>query len=416
MDLDAIDLCDLDRFASGFPHEWFTALRRERPVWFHPPTPTTPGGEGFWVLSTHELVSAAAADAATFSSHTGGEREGGGTLIEDLPEGYAGVLLNMTDGRSHQQFRSLLTPSLSPRALAALEEDLRARARAILAAAIDAGEVDLLVDVAAELPLQAAAGLLGVPQADRHLLLRWADATLDHREGDPEQLALEAEEASAALFAYGAELIERRRREPGDDLLSAAVHGTVSDAVAGDGSRRSLRDDELLLLFGLLCAAGTETTRNTIAVGLAVLAEQPEQWDLLRDEPVLVPGAVEEMLRWASSTPYNRRTATRDVEVGGGRISAGDKVTLWWASANRDEQVFEDPFRFDVRRDPNPHLAFGHGAHFCLGARLARMEVRLLLEELLASGARITSCGPIEWTRSNKHTGVRHLPARLEPT
>src|SRR5690606_10513411 len=152
----------------------------------------------------------------------------------------------MTDGRSHQQFRSLLTPSLSPRALAALEEDLRARARAILAAAIDAGEVDLLVDVAAELPLQAAAGLLGVPQADRHLLLRWADATLDHREGDPEQLAREAEEASAALFAYGAELIERRR-EPGDDLLSAAVHGTVSDAVAGDGSRRSLRDDELLL-------------------------------------------------------------------------------------------------------------------------------------------------------------------------
>lgn len=411
-DLSAIDLCDLDAFASGFPHDWFTVLRREAPVWFHPPTPASPGGEGFWVLSRHEDVSAAAADPATFSSHTGGGRAGGGTLIDDLPEGYAGVLLNMTDGRAHQQFRSLLTPSLSPRALAALESDLRGPARAIVTAALDVGEVDLLVDVAAELPLQAAAGLLGVPQSDRHLLMRWADATLDHTGDDPAEREREVAESSAAMFAYGSELIERRRTHPGEDLLSAAVQGTVPDE-SGDG-RRALRDDELQLLFTLLAAAGTETTRNTIAVGLSALAEDPDRWDALRAEPELVPGAVEEMLRWASSTPYNRRTATCDAEVGGQRIGAGDKVTLWWASANRDERVFDDPFTFDLRRAPNPHLAFGHGPHFCLGARLARMEIRLVLEELLTAGARVVQCGPIEWTRSNKHTGVRHLPARVE--
>ena len=414
LELDDIDLTDLDRFAQGFPHEVFTRLRREAPVWFHPPRSDTPGDDGFWVLSRYGDIAAAASDPETYSSHTGGPREGGGTLIEDLPEGFAGVLLNMTDGRAHQQFRSLLTPALSPRALAALEEELRARARRIVAAAVERGRVDLLTEVAAELPLQAAAGLLGVPQEDRGLLIEWADATLDHRSEGAELAA----DASARLFAYGDELIERRRREPGDDLMSLAVHGTVEDLDAEPGAggsvpRRPLRTDELQLLFTLLAAAGTETTRNTIAVGLAALSERPEDWAALRDDRSLLPGAVEEMLRWASSTPYNRRTATRDVELRGQQVRAGDRVTLWWASANRDEEEFEDPFRFDVRRTPNRHLAFGHGAHFCLGARLARVEIRLLLEELLAAGASVALDGPIEWTRSNKHTGVRHLPATL---
>jgi cytochrome P450 len=185
--------------------------------------------------------------------------------------------------------------------------------------------------------------------------------------------------------------------------------------VLDDGHRRALRHDELQLLFSLLVAAGTETTRNTIAVGVAELSRHPRDWAELAADPSRVPVAVEELLRWASSTPYNRRTVTRDVEVAGQQLRAGDKVTLWWASANRDEHEFAEPFRFDVRRAPNRHLAFGHGAHFCLGARLARLEIRVLLEQLLERVARVELTGPIEWTRSNKHTGVRHLPVELVP-
>lgn len=406
-----MDLCDLDRFAEGFPHDLFTALRRDHPVWFHPATPNVPGGEGFWVLSRHADVLAAASDPATFSSVTGGERDGGGTLIEDLPIGFAGVLLNMTDDPFHQRFRSLLTPSVSPRAVAAMEHDLRARAARIVERARERGRVDLLVEVAAELPLQAAAGLLGVPQEDRAKLVEWADATLDYDDRDLGGSSARAAEASAAMFAYGQDLIARRRAEPGDDLLSAAIHRPVDDG----GESRALRDDELQLLFSLLVAAGTETTRNTIAVGLAELAGHPAAWDALADDPDAVPAAVEELLRWASSTPYNRRTATRDVELGGQQIRAGDKVTLWWASANRDEAEFDDPFRFDVARTPNRHLAFGHGAHFCLGARLARLEIRVVVEEMVRTVASMEPLGPIEWTRSNKHTGVRHLPVELVP-
>jgi len=418
VDLDSVDLCDLSLFERGFPHHVFAGLRRDRPVWFHPPTRNVPGEDGFWVLSRYADVIAAASDGATFSSRGGGGREGGGTLIEDLPEGYTGVLLNMTDDPHHQRFRSLLTPALSPSGVRALEGDLRRRSDSIVAAALERssddadGTIDLLVDVAAELPLQAAASLLGVPQSDRRMLIEWADATLDHDDRDLGGTSERAASAAAAMFSYGSELIERRRQDPGQDLLSSAVHGEIDDDAA-PGGRRRLRDDELQLLFSLLVAAGTETTRNTIAVGLAALAERPEVWSTLASDRSLLPGAVEEMLRWASSTPYNRRTATRDTEVGGHTICAGDRVTLWWASANRDGNEFADPDRFDIGRSPNRHLAFGHGPHFCLGARLARLEIATLVGSLLDAVGPPEIAGPIEWTRSNKHTGVRHLPVRL---
>jgi len=416
VDLDTIDLCDLARFDHGFPHDIFTALRERRPVWYHPPGPLVPGDDGFWVLSRHADVLAAASDPVTFSSVGGPGRDGGGTLIEDLPVGYTGVLLNMTDDPHHQRFRSLLTPALSPRAIRSLEADIRRRSDGIVAAALsrseDAGEVDLLVHVAAELPLQAAAALIGVPQEDRARLIEWADATLDHDDHDLGGTSDRAVAASAAMFEYGATLIEARRDDPRDDLLSRAVHGEIDDESA-PGGRRRLRPDELQLLFSLLVAAGTETTRNTIAVGVAALAARPDDWVRLREDRSLVPGAVEEMLRWASSTPYNRRTATVDVEVHGQMIRAGDRVTLWWASADRDRSEFADPFRFDVARTPNRHLAFGHGSHFCLGSRLARLEIAAIVDSLLDRAEPPEQLGPIEWTRSNKHTGVRHLPVRM---
>ena len=406
-----IDLTDLDRFSSGFPHDVLTYLRREAPVWFHPATAHTPGNEGFWVLSRYADIEAAAADAATFSSATGGGRDGGGTLIEDLPAGFAaGVLFNMMDDPRHKRIRKLVAPSVSPRALAAIESDLRRRAAAILEAVSERGECDFVVEVAAELPLQAAAQLLGVPQPDRHLLFRWANVTLDYEDRDLGTQSERALEASRAMFEYGAGLIEDKRRHPGDDMLSAIACGVVDDEAGCSGPLTEL---EQQMFFNLLVAAASETTRNSIAVGLMALIDHPEQWRMLRGDRALLPAAVEEILRWASSTPYNRRTATRDVEIGGEKVRAGDKVTLWWASANRDEAVFADPFRFDVRRIPNPHLAFGHGAHFCLGASLARMETRLIFEEVLERFERIEPAGPVEWTRSNKHTGVRHMPVHL---
>lgn len=410
--MDDVDLTDLDRFAAGFPHEIFTRLRRDRPVWFHPPTVHTPGGQGFWVLSRYDEIAAVAADAATFSSASGGNRDGGGTLIEDLPLGFAaGVLLNMMDDPRHRRIRRLSTPAVSPRTLREAEDELRARTAAILDAVADRGGCDFLTEVAAELPLQVIAKLLGVPQEDRHQLFAWANATLDYDDRDlgghsEKQLA-----AGAAMFEYGGRLIADKRRAPGDDLLSTVVNGSVP---GDDGRPEPLTDLELQMFFNLLIAAGSETTRNSIAVGLMALIDHPEQWRALAAARPLLPTAVEEMLRWASSTPYNRRTATRDVLLGGETIRAGDKVTLWWASANRDERAFADPFRFDIRRTPNAHLAFGHGSHFCLGAALARLEMRVVIDALLDRFASIELAGPIEWTRSNKHSGVRHMPVVLK--
>jgi cytochrome P450 len=411
VDLADLDLTDLDLFASGFPHEPFARLRREQPVWWHPPTDHTPDGEGFWVLSRHADCHAVAADATTFSSQAGPGRSGGGTLIEDLPLGFAsGVLLNMMDDPRHQRIRRLLTPSLGPRRLRVMEDELRTRTAAILDEVPDSGACDFLRDVAAELPLQAIAGLLGVPQADRHLLIEWADATLDYDDRELGEQSAKAQQASAEMFEYGTALVEEKRRCPADDLLSVVASAVVE---GDDGVEAPLAELEQQMFFNLLIAAGAETTRNTIAGGLLALVEHPAEWAALKADRGLVTTAVEEMLRWASSTTYNRRTATRPAEVGGQAIAPGQKVTLWWGSANRDEAVFDDPFRFDVARHPNPHLAFGHGSHFCLGATLARVEIRLVLEALLDRFDHAELTGPVEWVRSNKHTGIRHLPVRL---
>lgn len=412
MELDDIDLTRLDRFTSGFPHEVFTYLRHEAPVWFHPPTAHTPGGEGFWVVSRHADVLLVASDADTFSSAGGGKRQGGGTLIEDLPSGFvAGVMLNMMDAPRHPRFRKLITPSVSPRALARLEAELRERTAAIVDGVAARGACDFLLDVAAELPLQAIARLLGVPQEDRHKLFQWANANLDYDDRELGQAGDKTRAAQAAMFQYGAGLIAKKRACPEDDMLSTVAHGKIQGS---SGDLEPLSDMEVAMFFNLLIAAGSETTRNSIAVGLLGLILYPDQWHALRADRSLVPTAIEEILRWSSSTAYNRRTATRDVLLAGHRIRAGEKVTLWWSSANRDEAVFKDSFRFDIRRDPNPHLAFGHNAHFCLGANLARLEIRLILEALLDRFESIELSSPVEWTRSNKHTGVRHMPVKFQ--
>lgn len=407
--MDDIDLTDLDRFTSGFPHHVFDVLRRTAPVWFHPPTEHTPGGEGFWVFSRYADIVAAATDNTSFSSETGGARDGGGTTLEDMPMGFAvGALLNMMDDPRHAKFRKLLAPSTTPRALREIEDDLRRRAVGIVDAALAKRECDFLVDVAAELPLQAVAQLAGVPQEDRHELMNWANVTLDYEDREVGEVSDRLVQAQARMFTYGTGLLERKRAAPpSDDLLSLVTHALIDGA--------PLNENEQRLFLSLIIAAGSETTRNSIAIGMSALTERPDLWERLRADRAMLPSAVEEMLRWASSTPYNRRTATRDVEIEGHVIRAGEKVSLWWTSANRDESIFDAPHTFDITRNPNPHLAFGRGVHFCLGASLARMEMRVIFDVLLDRVGAVAATGPVEYVRSNKHAGVRHMPVVIEP-
>ena len=410
-DLADIDLTDPDTFAAGPPHDAFRRLRDHAPVHWHEPTPATPDGEGFWCLTRHADVAWAARQPDLFSSAGGGDREGGGTLIEDLPAGFAaGVLFNMQDDPRHHHIRRLVTPAVSPKRLRTIEAGLAARCGEILDAAVERGTCDFLVDVAAELPLQAIASLLGVPQEDRHFLLDWADATLDYDDHEPGETSERSRAAGAAMADYSVRLLEEKRRCPADDILSTITGAVLPDEAEPGGP---LTDLEQQMFLHLLVAAGSETTRNTITAGMLALIDRPDDWAALRADRSLLPGAVEEMLRWASSTVYNRRTATREVERHGRTIRPGDKVVLWWQAANFDERVFPEPFVFDIRRHPNPHLSFGIGTHRCLGANLARLEISLVFDGLLDRVERIERAGPVERARSNKHAGFRHAPVTL---
>jgi cytochrome P450 len=406
-----VDLTDPDLFADGPPHAAYRYLRDEVPVYWHEPTANTPDGEGFWCLTRHEDVAWAARRPQLFSSVGGGGRNGGGTLIEDLPRGFAaGVLFNMQDDPRHRWIRRLVSPSVGPKRLRRMETELADRCAALLDRALDRQTCDFLVEVAAELPLQAIASLLGVPQEDRHFLLEWADATLDFDDHNPGETSTRSQEAGAAMSSYCTRLLEEKRRRPADDILSVITGARLPDA-AGPGG--PLSDLEQQMFFHLLVAAGSETTRNSITAGLLALLERPDQWEALRRDRSALPGAVEEMLRWASSTVYNRRTATEMVERHGQVIEPGDKVVLWWQAANFDERAIADPHLFDIRRSPNPHLAFGAGTHFCLGANLARLEISLVFDGLLDRVEAIEAAGPVERTRSNKHAGFRHAPVHL---
>jgi cytochrome P450 len=409
--LEDIDLADLDNFTAGFPYRYFDVLRQKAPVWFHPPTVQAPGSEGFWVISRHDDVLAVCRDHETFSSERGGERAGGGTTLEDMPSSVGpGVLLNMMDPPRHERFRLLINKGFKPRTIALLEADLRHRTQAILDVVAKKGDCDFLVEVAAELPLQAVVSLLGMPQEDRHQMYRWAITLVDYSDRNVGESSAALQEAVVGLAEYGRDLIAAKRKSPTDDMLSLVIHAELPKA---DGSPDQLSDLELLRFFNLLIVASSETTQNAIAHGLYALLQHPDQLTLFREDPAIMPSAVEEILRWTSPVSYNRRTATRQTELRGQEIRAGDKVSVWWPSANRDETVFDEPYRFDLKRRPNPHVAFGHGLHHCLGANLARTEMRVMYEELFARFDRMELLGEPEWARSNKHHGIRHLPVRL---
>lgn len=398
----AADLTDLDNFAAGFPHELFDAHRREAPVYWHTPTEHTPDGEGFWSVATHAETLAVLRDAETYSSVTGGSRPYGGTLLQDLA--IAGQVLNMMDDPRHSEIRRLVSSGLTPRMIRRVEDDLRARTRRLLDGVVVGEPFDFLVDVAAELPMQMICILLGVPESERHWLFHAIEPQFDFGGSRSAAMAqMSAEEAGSRMYTYGQELIAAKRAEPTDDMLSVVANAT--DA--------SLSDLELYLFFSLLFSAGAETTRNSVAGGLLALIENPSQMALLREDLEELPTAIEEMVRWTSPSPSKRRTATRAVSLGGCDIEPGQKVQVWEGSANRDGLVFSRPDVFDITRKPNPHLGFGYGIHYCLGANLARLELRVLFEELLARFGSARLVKPVEWTRSNRHTGIRHLVVEL---
>ena len=401
------DLTDLDNFAHGFPHELFAVHRRDAPVYWHPPTVHTPDGEGFWSVATYAETLRVLKDPDTYSSERGGDRPCGGTLLQDLP--VAGIVLNMMDDPRHDRIRRLVSTGLTPRMVSRLEDELHRRTRLLLERIADGVAFDFLHDVAAELPMQAICILLGVPERDRHQLFEAVEHAFDFREGrEAFETTAEGAAAHGRMFEYGRALIAEKRAHPADDMLSVVIHATLDDV-----DPPTLSDGELYAFFNLIFAAGSETTRNAIAAGLLALLERPEQLAALRAEPARLPTAIEEMLRWTTPSPSKRRTATRATELGSHAIRPGDKVLFWEGSANRDERVFARAMEFDVLRQPNPHLAFGNGVHFCLGANLARLEMRVMFEELLAGFAHYALAGPVEWTRSNRHTGIRHLPLTL---
>ncbi|MCV7356303.1 cytochrome P450 [Mycolicibacterium fluoranthenivorans] len=395
------DLTDLGNFAQGFPHELFAEHRRCAPVFWHEPTEHTPDGEGFWSVATHAETLAVLRHPVTFSSVTGGSRPYGGTLLQDLS--IAGQVLNMMDDPRHAQIRRLVSSGLTPRMISRVETDLRGRARSLLDAVQPGVAVDFLVEVAAELPMQMICILLGIPESERHWLFHAIEPQFDFSGRSAEVGQLTAEEAGSRMYTYGMELIAAKRSAPTDDMLSVVANAGVND------TDTELSDLELYLFFSLLFSAGAETTRNAVAGGLLSLIEHPAQFQALRADMSLLPNAIEEMVRWTTPSPSKRRTATREVSLGGVTITAGQKVQVWEGSANRDELVFTAPDTFDITRKPNPHLGFGYGVHYCLGANLARLELRVMFEELLTrfSGAELAA--PVEWTRSNRHTGIRHL-------
>jgi cytochrome P450 len=404
----------VDQIRLGDPTLWlrrdregiFAKLRAERPVSFHeePEIPDFPRGPGFWSLTRYADVVAASCAPETFVS-------GRGANIGDLPVEMAeffGSMINM-DAPRHTKLRKLVSAAFTPRTIRQLEDGVRAQARRIVDAVAPKGACDFVEEIAAALPLRIICDMMGIPESDHRRIYELTNIILGV--GDPEYVTTLQEPMAAAmeLFQYAQALGEERRLRPRDDMTTTLMQAEV------DGER--LTTQELGSFFILLVAAGNETTRNAISHGMKALTDFPDQrarWTADFDR--IAPAAVEEIVRWATPVIHFRRTATRDVEIGGERIREGQKVVLWYNSANRDERVFPDPYRFDVTRTPNDHVGFGAGGpHFCLGANLARREIRVMFEELLGRLPDIRVTAPPDVLESFFIHGIKRMRVEFTP-
>jgi cholest-4-en-3-one 26-monooxygenase len=401
VDLSEIDLTDSRNYVDQVPHHWFAELRRQAPVFWHEEA----DGPGFWCVTKYDDCVAVNRDYEHFSSAKKA------TFLWEIPEADLEqqrlMMLNM-DPPLHTRYRRLVNKGFTPRMVATLEEKIHRTADEILDAVIEKGECDFVTDISAELPLIVIADLLGVPQEDRHNMFDWSNRMIGQE--DPEyQITPEiAQQSAMELYAYASALYAAKRQDPHEDLMS------VLCGVEVEGEK--LSELELELFFLLLTVAGNETTRNLMSGAMHTFFQHPEQWRRLVEDRSLLPGAVEEMLRFVSPVMNFRRQTTEPFELRGQAVEADQKVVFFHASANRDEDVFEDPDRFDITRHPNPHMAFGAGGpHFCLGANLARMEIRVMFEHLLERVPDIHQDGEVQRLQSAFINGVKHLPVAFAP-
>jgi cholest-4-en-3-one 26-monooxygenase len=401
MKLDEIDLL-AETWEHGVPHEAFDTLRTSAPVHWHP----EPDGPGFWAVTRHADVVAISRDSETYSS------ELGATFIDtQTDEALAQMrltILNM-DPPKHNRYRRLVSKGFTPRVVAQLEEQITTRATRIVDDVCETGQCDFVADVAARLPLEIICEMIGLPESDWHRMFELSNTMVAFDDPELQATPEAGMEAATEIFLYCDAIAADRRANPRDDLMTALVQAEI------DGDR--LDDLELNLFFVTLVVAGNETTRNLITHGVQALIDHPDQAQRLRDDPSLYPTAVDEMLRWGTSIHNFRRTVTRDTVLGGQALAAGDKVVMYYMAANRDPEVFVDPYRFDVGRTPNDHVAFGGGGvHFCLGASLARSEIGAIVREVVERMPDLELAGPVRRLRSDFVNGVKEMPVRFTAT
>lgn len=402
-----IDILDLDQFDDGFPHDYFKVLRREDPVHFNPEPEGV--GPGFYSITRYDDVRRISRTPALFSSERGGIQ-----IRDSAPENLErmrSMMLNM-DPPHHVKYRRLVQRGFTPKMVSTLEPIIRSSAREVVDAVAQKGECDFVRDLASELPLIMICELLGVPREDRAKVFDWSNRLIgfddpeyakNNTENDPNQ----GMSAAAEMWVYANGLAEQKKSNPDDTLVSKLINGEV------EGEK--LSELEFNNFFLLLSVAGNETSRTQTAHGMRLLFEHPEQRERLMNDLSLLPTAIEEMLRYNPPVMHFRRTVMDETEVRGVRLERDDKIALWYPSANRDEDVFEDADTFDVTRDPNPHVSFGLGEHFCLGANLARMQIHAIFHEILTRLPDLEPAGPVRLLRGNFVDGVKEMRVRFTP-
>jgi cytochrome P450 len=396
-----IDIYSPDIYVDAPPHAVFEELRRTNPVFFQ----EMPNEPGYWAVLTHADVVHVAKHPVLFSATEGG------VVLEDLTPERLAMMQNMLlamDPPRHLDYRRPLAPSFKLRVINQMEEQIRNICRGIMANAAEKRDVEFVHDVTSSLPSQVIGELMGLPREDWDHIHHLAEMQTSGSDPDinPDTYADAGGDGSMQMAMYAIALAARRREEEPREDLTTFILGS-------EFGGKYMTDLDFGSFFVQLVTAGNDTTKTMLSSGVLALLQHPEQMAQLRADPSLIPGAVEEILRWANPLHYFRRTATEDTELSGVPIRAGEKVAMYYTSANRDEKVFEDPHRFDIHRNPNPHLSFGIAEHFCLGVHLARLEGRVFFEELLSTFSHIELTGEVRRTRSNLNNAVKHVPVRL---
>lgn len=399
---EGIDFVDPDLYSQRIPVEEFAALRRSAPVWWN----AQPGGsgfgdDGFWVISRHADVKAISTAREGWSSEENTAIIHYASDVGAEDRAAQRVLLINMDPPHHTQVRNIVARAFTPKAIGMLETALRDRADKIVAEARAKGEGDFVTDIAAELPLQAIADLLGVPQEDRHKIFHWSNEMIG---ADDPEFEVDPQTAAVELLAYAYAMGDDRRQNPVDDIVTKLVQADI------DGEH--LSPEEFGYFFLILAVAGNETTRNATTHGMKAFFDHPEQWERFKAERPAT--TADEIIRWATPVTAFQRTATHDHELGGETIKAGQRVGLFYGSANFDEAVFADPYKFDIGRNPNPHVGFGGGGvHYCIGASLARLEINLIFNAVADQLPDIAPLGEPRRLRSPWLNGVKEMPVRF---